>query len=294
MNAPAVNFAPLVKSISIENLLAQRDGILKRVAEAIASLKEAESIGETSGISGSVSYRGFDYIIQGPDKYRSTELLSEGALAEITKRLDANAWQHLLHESGIRTLMDAKARKEWDDKISEAQVPELTAENIKATFGMLYQNRGDIFERGVINAFKNLSWNYKTNRPFAFGKRIVITYLRHSVTGPGSSLGWPNHGKCDQLDDLIRCFHILDGKPEPDHRGGTYHLLYGEDRRNQRDVENAYLSFRSFRNGNAHVTFKRPDLVERMNKILAKHYPGMLPGDRHEDASEFEPVKVTS
>lgn len=292
MNAPAVNFAPLVKSISIENLLAQRDGIRQRLIQAIGKLKEAEDIAERSGIADAVKYRGFNFILQGPDRYRDTELLDDDAVATVMKRLDANAWQHLLHESGIRTLMDATARKEWDDKIANADVPELTAENIKATFGMLYQNRGEIFERGVVKVFRDLSWCYKTNRPFAFGKRIVIRFLRHSVTGNGSSLGWPNDGVCNKLDDLLRVFSVLDGKPEPDHRGGFYHLLYGEDRRNQREVENAYMQVRSFRNGNGHITFKRPDLVTKMNQILAKHFPAMLPDDRHEEAVAFQPVRV--
>ena len=30
------------------------------------------------------------------------------------------------------------------------------------------------------------------------------------------------------------------------------------------------------KNGNAHVTFKRMDLVDTMNRIIAKHYPGAL------------------
>lgn len=38
-----------------------------------------------------------------------------------------------------------------------------------------------------------------------------------------------------------------------------------------------YLHLRWFKNGNGHITFKRPDLVEQMNLILAKHYPHALP-----------------
>ncbi|ORS44681.1 hypothetical protein BIQ91_25150 [Escherichia coli] len=26
-----------------------------------------------------------------------------------------------------------------------------------------------------------------------------------------------------------------------------------------------------------HITFRRPDLVERLNDIIARHYPGALP-----------------
>lgn len=232
-------------------------------------------------------------MLQGNDHYRTTDLLKDGAIADVRKRLDACAWNHLMHESGLRSLMDTKARAEWDSKINELQCPELTIDNVMATFGALHESRGDIFERGVINCFKALSWDYKTNRPFAFGKRIVIRYLRNQVTGgSGTSLGWPNSRECDRLDDLVRVFSVLDGKPEPDHRNGIYHLLYGDDRKNVRDVEHEYFQIRSFRNGNGHITFKRPDLVERMNQILAKHYPAQLPEDRHERAREFEGVSV--
>lgn len=280
----------LVKSISIENLLQQRDAILERVQGAIATLKEAQQISEVSGISDEKRYRNFAYMLQGNDHYRRTDLLDEGALATIRGRMDACAWNHLMHESGLRTLMDAKARKEWDDKINEVKVPELTAENVRATFANLYGSRQEIFERGVLNVFKGLSWDYKTNRPFAFGKRLVLRWLRNSVSG-GSRYGWPSHGTCDKVDDLVRVLHVLDGKPEPDHRQGTYHQLY-EEERTQQVIETPYLQIKSFKNGNGHLTFKRLDLVEKMNQILAKHYPAALPADRHEEAREFDAVKV--
>lgn len=297
MNAPAVNFAPLVKSISIENLLAQRDGVLTRVRLAMETLQEAERICNAAGISDALKYSSFNRILQGPDRYRDTCLLEDKSIEQITKRLDASAWQHLLYESGIRTLMDAKARAEWDEKIMNAQVPELTSINIKETFGQLYNSRDEIFERGVINCFKALSWHYKTNRPFAFGKRLVMRGIRGHVTptragGGGTSLGYVNQRNTDQLDDLSRVFHVMDGKPEPDHRQGWYSLLNQCNKTTDPDPENAYLKIRSFRNGNGHVTFKRPDLVAKMNAILARHYPAMLPADRHENAQEFEPVKV--
>lgn len=271
----------LVKSISIENLLAQRDGIVKRIGLAIEQLKEAETIAEAAGVTDAVKYRGFNYVLQGPDRYRDTELLGENAIEVITRRLDANAWNHLMHESGIRTLMDAKARAEWDEKISKVEVPPLTDENIRATFGDLYAARGDIFDRGVINVFRSLSWDYKTNRPFKFGRRIIIRFLRGQVQGKGGGLGWPTQRHCDELDDLIRVFSVLEGKPEPDHRQGTYHLLYSNEQRFKRDVEHEYMQIRSFKNGNGHITFKRPDLVERLNKIIAQHFPGALAFDRH-------------
>lgn len=286
-----------VKSISIENLVNQRAAILERVAGAIGMLEEAAALGESSGISGSIRYRGFEHILGGQEHYRGTGLLTEKAIEGITKRLDASAWQHLLHESGIRTLMDAKARRDWDEKIEKADVPELTNQNIRSTFGLLYDTRGEIFERGVINCFKALSWSYKTNRPFAFGKRLVRRFIRGQVIskrgGGGTSLGYVNMRSTDELDDLSRVFHVLDGKPEPDHRQGWYSRLTRCDKTTDPDAEDDYMRVRSFRNGNGHVTFKRQDLVDRMNQIIAKHYPGALPENPHEEAESFEPVKVS-
>ena len=45
-------------------------------------------------------------------------------------------------------------------------------------------------------------------------------------------------------------------------------------------AETEYLSIKCFKNTNAHITFKRLDLVEKMNKIIAKHYPGALPAPK--------------
>ena len=198
--------------------------------------------------------------------------------AEISKMfrlgVDSTAWQYLMHESGMRSLMDAKARETWDKAIADGDIPELTEANVRSTFKMLHDSRGEIFERGVIACFRSLAWDYKTNLPQKFGKRIVMTYL----TGSGS------YSKADQLDDLIRVLSILDGKPEPDHRHGTYALLSAAGLNGWPArpgfVENDYLSIRTFKNHNGHVTFKRLDLVEKMNLIIAKHYPGALPAPK--------------
>ena len=87
-------------------------------------------------------------------------------------------------------------------------------------------------------------------------------------------------GKTDMLDDLTRVFSVLDGKPEPDFRRGWYGRISDCRTTSDPDAEDAYMSIRSFRNGNGHVTFKRPDLVDKMNLIIAKHYPGALPAPK--------------
>ena len=60
---------------------------------------------------------------------------------------------------------------------------------------------------------------------------------------------------------------------------GPTHLRRAHERRRP-ETEDDYLEVRTFKNGNGHVTFKRPDLVEKMNLILARHYPNALAAPR--------------
>lgn len=289
----------VVPSVSIANLVQQRAAVMERMRQAALLVAEAATIAEAGhlGMPRLTLSRGFGRGASGteisrarirPGRDGTPHEIDPATSADIDREIrlgvDAAAWQFLMHESGLRTFMDAEARRKWDEAINEGNVPELTEGNVLATFEQLHAQRGDLFERGVIACFKRLSWHYKTNMPQKFGKRIVITFLRSQVSGPGkkwgsTTLGHPNYDRCSVLDDLSRVFHVLDEKPEPDHRQGWYARL---GRRDAVDaiVEDDYLSVRSFRNGNGHVTFKRLELVDRLNKVVAKHYPGALPAPR--------------
>lgn len=266
----------LVQSISITNLINQREAIRARLEVARKALAEADDI--VNAISEATErhrfYGGAAALVMTRGSVHDLYIMAPDGITKGMRTFDAMAWQHLMQESGLRSLMDATARAEWDKTIEKGEFPDLTADNIRATFARLHEARGDMFERGVIEAFRRLSWHYATNLPQKFGRRIVITHLT----------GWHHYQKCDQVDDLQRVLHILDGKPEPDLRNsGTYKALskaglFGMKRAGL--VETEYLSIKAYKNGNAHITFKRPDLVDRMNLIIAKHYPGALPAPK--------------
>ena len=58
-----------------------------------------------------------------------------------------------MNESGLRTFMAAKAHHEWDENIAKGKVPELTRENLTATFQTIHASRGALFERGVLEIY---------------------------------------------------------------------------------------------------------------------------------------------
>ncbi len=278
----------VVKSVSIDNMLNQRAAVLQRVERALSMLREAQRIAAAANIGFprlKIDENPYSLRVGLLDDDRAVE-----AMTEISKVVDRFAWQHLMNESGLRTFMDAKAREDWGRAINNNDFPEFTFPNISATFRMLHGSRIDMFERGVIAVFKYLSWDYKTNSPFAFGKRIVMRGIRGQVTRSGhkwgcaKNFGYVNHRRTDGLDDLIRVFSVLDGKPEPDHRNGMWCQISDADHRKEDFYDGPYFHLRWFLNGNGHLTFKRPDLVDKMNRILAKHYPGALPNDKHTGA----------
>ncbi len=71
---------------------------------------------------------------------------------------------------------------------------------------------------------------------------------------------------------------LLDGKLVPDNRGDitTRLMEHIRDNPSKKVYEDDFFSIRYFQKGTAHLTFKRPELIGRMNDIIVKYYPGML------------------
>ncbi|HVJ35175.1 MAG TPA: DUF4942 domain-containing protein [Terriglobia bacterium] len=250
----------LVKSVSIENMLRTRVAIEDRLRQAHALLIETQQIAVAA------HFGGFDDHLRPRDR---RGFMDRDGIDAVMKTLDAQAWQYLMNESGLMSFMDAKTRDKWREAISRREFPEMTAEAIKGTFADLYAKRAEMFEQGVINCYRRLSWDYKTNQPFKFGKRIIINYLV-------DRFGFANYRVTDELDDLVRVFAVIDGKPEPDHRDGMSAKVREAVRGEGKALATDYFTVKIFKKGSGHITFTRPDLVNAMNRILAKHHPHAL------------------
>lgn len=239
----------LIPSLSITNLLQQREAVKILFQEALGKLEQAHALATAArlgfpDLSMARGWRGHGLRMTGEFANRTTLLETFQAC------VDAGGWTTLLQDSGMRSIMSASKRKEVDEQLGAEKVPALTREAIRATFASLHDSRMDMFEQGVLECFRRLSWDYKTNLPQKFGKRMVMTYL--------TSYGSANMRQTDQLDDLLRVFHLCDGKPEADHRTGAYRLIADAMQTTSvwpKLAENDYISIRLFKNHNGHVTF---------------------------------------
>ncbi|MGY0361722.1 DUF4942 domain-containing protein [Klebsiella pneumoniae] len=262
----------LICSTSIERIVTRRNAALGQIEMLIQKLDEISRL--TSSIGGNVANhwamrQGHSYdcwLMQPVNK----------AMPVITRNIDRSIWRDLMLKSGMLTLMDAEARNQWAKNLEEGDLPAITEANILSTFEQLHHNKQDVFERGIINIFKGLSWDYKTNNPCYFGKKIIVNNLvKHDRWGYSLNWGW----RRDQLTDLERMLYLLDGKTIPDNRHDVSirFMDFVRDNPHQQVFEDDLFTIRYFQKGSGHIMFKRLDLVEKMNDIVAKHFPGMLP-----------------
>lgn len=146
-----------------------------------------------------------------------------------------------------------------------------------ATFEQLHTHKNDTFEQGVIDVFRSLSWDYRTNNPCKFGKKIIVSRLFNTYSSGYITFSLSGRST---LDDLAKVFYLLEGRNVPDHRvseGTKFSDHYQREGFSGNAYEGEYFSLRYFKKGTAHITFNRPELVEQMNDIVARHYPSMLP-----------------
>ncbi|MFT2940666.1 DUF4942 domain-containing protein [Enterobacter sp. 03-F-08-SI-ECC] len=260
----------LISSTNIERIVAGRNAALEQIRTMIQQLANISALTESVG-----GQNAQDWAMR--DGYRCGCWLLEKentGMKVITCNLDRSIWRDLMKKSGMIALMDAAARDEWSRTLERDDIPAISEENILSTFRQLHHSKDDVFERGIINVFKSLSWDYRSNSPCRFGRKIIVDALvKHDRWGFGLL-----HGKRrDQLADLDRMLNLLDGKPLPENRHDlSVRLADHISKQHSTVYEDEYLSISYFQKGPGHITFKRPDLVEKMNEIIAKHYPGML------------------
>lgn len=261
----------VICSTSIERIVTGRNAALAQIETLIQQLDDISTL--TSDIGGGKTnewgvrqYRYDCWLMEKP----------ETAMKAITHNIDRSIWKDLMNKSGMLALMDAQARNEWYNSLEKDDIPAISEENILSTFKQLHLNKGEVFERGVINVFKGLSWNFKTNSPCRFGRKIIVNGLvKYDRWGFGLNWGWQR----DRLADLERMLMLLDGKPVPDNRTDVTRRLgdHIDANRHAPRYEDEMFVIKYFQKGTAHITFKRPELVDKLNDIIARHYPGALP-----------------
>lgn len=192
-----------------------------------------------------------------------------GDYEQIRHQLDAGVWRVAFDKTGFMQLMDAKAKEEFFEACRR-KAPEFTEDTVRATFIGLHQTADAMFMRGMVNVFRNLSKDHRTNtnEPFKINERAILSYTVTPRWGGGLEI---RHDRYDRLNDIDRVFKVLDGKQ---HQARALETAANGAFKDGNAYEDDYYQLRGFKNGNLHIKFKRADLLEKANKMIGDYYNG--------------------
>ena len=200
--------------------------------------------------------------------------MPHGTLEEAIADMDRSFWRRAFEHTGLMQILDAQSRKRLDDGI-QRDPPAFTLHNVQATFLDLSQRADSMFADGVANVFKSLRHDkYKSNDSFAIAERVVMTWMIEPKWSRGLAI---RHGMSeDQINDIDRVIKRLDGK---DYNARELSCAMNNAFCAGAAYEDDYYQARAFKNGNLHLRFKRGDLLEKVNQIIANRY-GCAVGSR--------------
>lgn len=244
---------------TLTDLLRARDDALRLIGDARATMKLASDVLAPHGrylMPPSMQLR------EDPEKTQHT--------------LDESMWRRAFDLTGFKQLMDAQAVAEFERSL-KPRPPAFTEANIRSTFIALQGESREMFRRGVVNVFRYLSDDYKTNssEPFRIGRKIIMEYMVWANFGTGLQIRYG--GPDDRLNDIDRVFQTLDEKKfQPGAMCSALNTSFKAGQLHECDTYRA----RAFKNGNLHLEFKRLDLLEKVNEQIAEHYANTLPDAR--------------
>lgn len=263
---------PLVLKDSIEELVGHRNTALELARQALETLFAAESAAKRAAPQD--EYAGFIHAMVSDRLYSlRTKGDIDSSMTIVQREVDKYAWDCIQKRSGLRNLMDVTAHQQMTKQLSE-DPPPFTVENVTATYASLAAQAPAIFERSLVNVFKRLNTkDYRTNSAFGVTRRIILTSM---FSGYGYS-HWDT--KRELMADLDRIFHTLDGRKPPE-AGNAADAIEAAYRAHESTHTTEYFHVRMFRgNGNMHLTFRRRDLLDRANDMIARHFGETLADD---------------
>lgn len=274
MNLPALQR-------TVSDLIAEYDEKLAALPDAIRCLNEAYSALEMAATVQGVYVA--PIMRHSPSVHQS----------ELERNLLKSGWKCVYDRLQIARIASAQDRRLFDRAIEDP--PPLTFENAKATFGDYLQRPRHHILRGLAETFADLDPAYRSHSKVKIGvkglpKRVILS-------GFGSYYG--SFGR-DRLRDMINALAAYRDQPlmehaefnaiDVAHRRGEDAILDGRvylsDERygkvEEYQTRNRGVTIRRFGNGNAHVFFDKPTLLD-VNRALAEFYGEVLPDAEGED-----------
>lgn len=204
--------------------------------------------------------------------YYGDNIFEEREEKETYDNITRNAWRYILEQTGLRQFMTEKRQKELESQIDSNNLPPLTVENIVGTLQGLAGRVDGLLKESVKEVFDWLrprgAWGngkLKTNHKFHVGPKAIV-YGVESNYSHGFRIRYNYDANFRSLGNA---FSLLDGRgvqKYPNDLSTRFNEAFklavsGET------FADEYFEIKCYINGNAHIKFKRLDLLKEMNRI---------------------------
>lgn len=184
-------------------------------------------------------------------------------------------WQILIDAMGIKNVMSVKDREKFEQQLKDDKLPDITEENISQILMGLAGQAEDFAAKAAREVFEILRpgghWmhgQYKTNDKFRVGKKVILTWMVES--GYGQKAFRVRYNQDAKLTAIDGVFHLLAGKGiMREHRGPLVNSINDSG---AGSGETEFFKWKAYRKGTLHLTFKRLDLVQELNKVATGEY----------------------
>src|SRR3546814_8048450 len=184
--------------------------------------------------------------------------------AKMTAEIDRRCWRQLLETLGFDQLLDRQAREEFYSSLT-GEPPAFTSENCAATFGHIWENRRDIYLRGIANSFSALDRRFRSHDGFKIGSRLIIERALND-----SRSYWTDYNRRDTLRDVESVFRELDGQGHCPETKSIDHLVTAHTHSpTPHHIQRHSFPLLIFRHRNLHLWFEGKELLGEGNKLVA-------------------------
>jgi hypothetical protein len=251
---------------------AKRDASEVTVAAFHDAVSAAEMGATVHGaFAGGIFYRG------------APSLSADGIRANLLK----SGWRAIYARLQIDRVASAKDKRLFEQMFEDRnELPELTMETAKATFGKyILDPRANIL-RGLAEVFCDLDPAYRSHSKVKIGVKGLPKRVILSSVG-----GWGSYGR-DKLRDILNALARFRGEPVIEHSElSEIDNLQGINGHIAGEVVIRGVTIRKFKNGNAHVMFGPEDLLS-INRALAEFYGDVLPDAEPAEAEKKPGTEV--
>lgn len=185
--------------------------------------------------------------------------------------LRGQAWGCLVNRLELRKMMSTERRNELDRQLEQPEkLPPVTDDAITGMIASMVSKLGDYQVEAVKEVFDWLRprSNLVTNSQYEVGEKVIVRAFYDTKWNTRAQI---DYGKEQHFRNLDNVFSMLDGQgPIKTHCGPLLDLYKGTNDERPRfgeERETEYFAIKIHKNGNAHIRFKRQDLVQKLNAI---------------------------